>query len=123
MSMCADPVRSTPSGRQSLPKRRKKHQLARLTRHGELVIQRNPPTLKVGRATVTLPPGAFLQATTEGETALARLVDSHTQGARNIADLFCGVGPFALRLAERARVSAADSDAPAITALSKAAST
>ena len=100
-----------------------KHRLARLTRHGELVIQRNAPTQKIGRATVTLPPGAFLQATAEGEDALARLVDSHAQGARNIADLFCGVGPFALRLAERARMLAADSDAAAIAALSKAAAT
>ena len=32
-------------------------------------------------------------------------------GRRSIADLFAGVGPFALRLAERARVMAADSDA------------
>jgi 23S rRNA (uracil1939-C5)-methyltransferase len=38
-----------------------------------------------------------------------------------VADLFCGVGPFALRLAERARVMAADSDADAIAALAAAA--
>jgi len=38
-----------------------------------------------------------------------------------IADLFCGVGPFALRLAERARVRAYDVEASAINALAKAA--
>jgi 23S rRNA (uracil1939-C5)-methyltransferase len=98
-----------------------KHRLARLTRHGELVIQRTPPTVRIGRATVTLPPGAFLQATAEGEAALARLVEGAIpKKAKLIADLFCGVGPFALRLAERARIMAADSDNGAIDALKKA---
>jgi 23S rRNA (uracil1939-C5)-methyltransferase len=96
------------------------HKLARLTRHGELVAQRSQPTLKVGRATVPLPPGAFLQATAEGETTLARLVIAHAGAAKNIADLFCGVGPFALRLAERARVTAADNDQSAVDALKRA---
>lgn len=97
------------------------HQLARLTRHGELAIQRATPTVKMGPATVTLPPGAFLQATAEGEDVLARLVGTETREAKAIADLFCGLGPFALRLAERARVSASDSDAAAVAALIKAA--
>jgi 23S rRNA (uracil1939-C5)-methyltransferase len=97
------------------------HRLARLTRHGELVAQRSAPTVKMGRASVALPPGGFLQATAEGEAVLARLVDAATGGAKTIADLFCGLGPFALRLAERARVSAADSDAEAIAALAQAA--
>ncbi len=93
------------------------HKLARLTRHGELVAQQSQPMLTVGRAQVPLPPGAFLQATAEGEAALARLVIEHVGSARRIADLFCGIGTFALRLAERARVAAADSDAAAIKAL------
>ncbi|MEP7032159.1 MAG: RNA methyltransferase, partial [Pseudolabrys sp.] len=33
-----------------------KHKLARLTRHGELVVQSSQPLLKVGRAYVALPP-------------------------------------------------------------------
>jgi 23S rRNA (uracil1939-C5)-methyltransferase len=40
--------------------------------------------------------------------------------AKTIADLFCGIGPFALRLAQRARIAAADSDADAIAALARA---
>jgi 23S rRNA (uracil1939-C5)-methyltransferase len=98
-----------------------RHRLARLTRHGELVVQRAVPTIAVGRTTVALPPGAFLQATSEGEAALARLVAAHVEGSRRIADLFAGVGPFALRLADRARVTAVDSDAAAIAALARAA--
>ena len=97
--------------------------LARLTRHGELVAQRAQPTVRMGRATVALPPGAFLQATAAGEEALARLVAGHVGDAKTVADLFCGVGPFALRLAERARVMAADSDEAAVAALREAAKT
>jgi 23S rRNA (uracil1939-C5)-methyltransferase len=97
------------------------HRLARLTRHGELIAQRAAPTLRMGRAQVVLPPGAFLQSTAEGEATLARLVTAHVGDAGTIADLFAGVGPFALRLAERARMSAVDADAAAIAALRQAA--
>ncbi len=97
------------------------HRLARLTRHGELVLMRNPPTIMIGAAKVALPPGSFLQATVAGEEALAALVSEHCARARHIADLFCGVGPFALRLAAKARIAAFDSDAGAVAALQKAA--
>jgi 23S rRNA (uracil1939-C5)-methyltransferase len=100
-----------------------RHRLARLTRHGELVAQRAMPMISMGRAPVELPPGAFLQATAEGEAALARVVLAHLGNAKLVVDLFCGLGPFALRIAERARVIAADSDADAIAALTKAART
>src|SRR5262249_21691649 len=91
-----------------------RHPLPRLTRHGGLVAQRATQTLRIGRANVALPPGAFLQATAAGEAALAVLVETHCQGADAVVDLFCGIGPFGLRLAERARVIAADNDADAI---------
>jgi 23S rRNA (uracil1939-C5)-methyltransferase len=97
------------------------HRLARLTRHGELVLMRTPPTITIGAAQVTLPPGSFLQATAAGEEALAALVSGHCKRAKHIADLFCGVGPFALRLAANSRISAFDGDAGAVTALQKAA--
>jgi 23S rRNA (uracil1939-C5)-methyltransferase len=97
------------------------HHLARLTRHGELVLMRTPPTITIGAAQVTLPPGSFLQATAAGEQALAALVSEHCRRAKHIADLFCGVGPFALRLAAKSRISAFDSDTGAVNALQKAA--
>jgi len=97
------------------------HKLARITRHGELVAQRSQPVLQVGRAQVPLPPGAFLQATAEGEETLARLVAGHIGKAKRVADLFAGIGTFALRLAEQARIMAADSDADAVKALERAA--
>lgn len=98
-----------------------RHRLARLSRHGELVLMRAPPVISIGAAQLVLPPGAFLQATAAGEDALAALVLAHCRRAKNIADLFCGVGPFALRLAEKSRVAAFDSDAGAVGALQKAA--
>ena len=97
------------------------HRLARLTRHGELVLQRTPPTIVMGTARVTLPPGSFLQATVAGEETLAALAATYCGRARSIVDLFCGVGPFALRLAARAKIAAFDNDAGAVAALQKAA--
>jgi 23S rRNA (uracil1939-C5)-methyltransferase len=99
----------------------KQHGLARLTRHGELVLMRTTPVITVGTAQVALPPGSFLQATVAGEETLAALVADHCKRAKHIADLFCGVGPFALRLAAKSRVTAFDSDAGSIAALQKAA--
>ena len=98
-----------------------RHHLARLTRHGELVLLRQPPGVTMGKAHVILPPGSFLQATEAGEETLAALVLERCRRAKHIADLFCGVGPFALRLAEKSRISAYDSDASAISSLQKAA--
>jgi len=97
------------------------HRLTRLTRHGELVLMRTPPVVAIGTARVTLPPGSFLQATAAGEEALAEQVVGHCQRAKHVADLFCGVGPLALRLATKSRISAFDSDTGAVTALQKAA--
>ncbi|MDO8978737.1 MAG: methyltransferase [Afipia sp.] len=104
----------------SLSKLAEKHNLARLTRHGELVIMRKPPVVRVGKAQVTLPPGSFMQPTAAGEATLAELAFARAKGAKHIADLFCGFGPFAFRLAEKFKVSAFDSDAVAVTALQNA---
>jgi 23S rRNA (uracil1939-C5)-methyltransferase len=109
------------AARSSLARTAAEERLARLTRHGEIVAQLAEPTVRVGRARVALPPGAFLQATEAGENALAGFVREAAAGASNIADLFCGVGTFALRLAENAGVLAIDADAAAVGALARAA--
>lgn len=107
--------------RTALAKLVEAHKLARLTRHGELVAQRAQPLLTVGRAQVPLPPGSFLQATVLGEETLSELVAEHVGKAKRVADLFAGIGTFALRLAEKARVVAVDSEAGAVKALERAA--
>ena len=91
--------------------------LARLTVHGAPLLERRTPAVRMGRADVVLNAGSFLQATASGEAALADLVREAIGPARKVADLFCGVGPFALRMAESAAVTAADSNASALEAL------
>ena len=105
----------------ALAKLAAQHHLARLTRHGEIVAQLRPPVIGIGASKVTLPPGSFLQATAAGEDALAGRVVALAGKAKRVADLFCGVGPFALRLAQGTRVDAYDSEAGAVDALRKAA--
>lgn len=94
--------------------------LARLSIHGDVVVARRKPLLQVGRARLTPPPGGFLQATAEGEAVLAALALEGIGKAKRVADLFCGSGAFALRLAEKAEVFAADSEKPSIAALDAA---
>jgi 23S rRNA (uracil1939-C5)-methyltransferase len=62
-----------------------------------------------------------LQATLEGERVLAELALNAVQGARRVADLFCGAGAFALRLAADHDVHAIEIDRPALAALAHAA--
>jgi 23S rRNA (uracil1939-C5)-methyltransferase len=95
--------------------------LARLSNHGRLLVERRPAQLRIGRALVHLPPGTFLQATGKGEAMLAELVTQAAAESKRIADLFCGIGTFALRLAERAEVLAVDADSGALEALTHAA--
>jgi 23S rRNA (uracil1939-C5)-methyltransferase len=113
----------SPAMSTTLAKAAQQYGIARITRHGELVTRRMSPIITVGKTKVELPPGAFLQATAEGEAALAREVLRHLKGAKTAIDLFCGVGPFALRMAEFARVTTADSEDGAIEALIKASRT
>ena len=98
-----------------------RHDLARLSNHGALVIERRAPLLRMGKADVLPPTGAFLQATEAGEAALAKAVLEAFSGSTRGLDLFAGVGTFSLRLAETIQVHAADSDDPALAALLKAA--
>jgi 23S rRNA (uracil1939-C5)-methyltransferase len=97
--------------------------LARVSNHGETVIERRPPRVAFGEALATLPPGAFLQATEAGEAWLAEFAERALADANSVADLFCGAGAFALRLARGHEVFAADADPPAIAALVRAAAT
>ncbi|TFI59273.1 class I SAM-dependent RNA methyltransferase [Sphingomonas parva] len=61
----------------------------------------DPVTVTLGGVAVPLPHGAFLQATQEGEGALVAAVREAIGAAAVIADLFAGLGTFALSLPGR----------------------
>jgi 23S rRNA (uracil1939-C5)-methyltransferase len=95
--------------------------LARLSIDGEPVVMRAKPLLRMGRAIVSPPPGAFLQPTAMGEETLAALTRDALKGAERVVDLFSGIGTFALRLAAHAEVLAAEGDEAMLAALKAAA--
>ncbi|MDB5695627.1 MAG: class SAM-dependent methyltransferase [Sphingomonas bacterium] len=78
-----------------------------------------PVTIALSGTPVPLPPAAFLQATAEGEAALVAAVREATGGAATIADLFAGLGTFALALP--GRVYAAEGARDVVLALKAAA--
>ena len=92
---------------------------ARISWEGE-GLTRRPPALTLGGARVQPPPGAFLQATAEGEAALRAAVLDGVAGAARVADLFCGIGTFALPIAAQAEVHGVEGLAPAVNALDAA---
>jgi 23S rRNA (uracil1939-C5)-methyltransferase len=107
--------------RQALIEAAARLDVARLANHGEIVIERRPPEILIGAARLHPPPGGFLQATLEGERLLADHARAAVRGARRVADLFCGAGAFALRLAVDHEVRAVEIDRPALAALARAA--
>ncbi len=93
------------------------HGVARLTWGDEQVAMEQPPVQVFGAARVCPPPGAFLQATKDGEAALLASVREITAGAKRIVDLFAGCGTFALPLARDAEVHAVEGERDMIAAL------
>jgi len=90
---------------------------ARLTWGGQVIAARRPVIQRFGAAHVVPPPGAFLQATAEGEAALLSAVCDAVGPARRVADLFAGAGTFTLPLADRREVHAVEGDAAMLAAL------
>ena len=95
------------------------HGLSRVTWEDEVVALRAAPMQRFGKALVAPPPGAFLQATAEGEAALLTAVREAVGNASRITDLFAGAGTFTLPLADQADIHALEGDAAMIAALDK----
>jgi 23S rRNA (uracil1939-C5)-methyltransferase len=105
-----------------------RHDLARVARGHpkrpgiETLIERRAVRMIMGEVPVPLPPGAFLQATAEGEGALRAFVCEAAAGARRVADLYAGIGTFAFPLAKAgAKVHAIDAGKAEIGAIEAAA--
>lgn len=110
----------TPKLRQAATAMAVGEDFARLTVAGETLIELRPPQIDIGGIAVLPPPGSFLQAVASAEDEMARVALDHLVGSKQVADLFCGVGAFALRLARHHAVHAVEADAPALAALDRA---
>ena len=93
--------------------------LSRLSIDGEIVLEPKKPVVMVGEVAVSPPPGGFLQAVEAAESTMAELVGEHLRKAKRVADLFAGVGAFALRLARNSEVHAVEGDAAALASLDR----
>jgi 23S rRNA (uracil1939-C5)-methyltransferase len=96
---------------------------ARITLDGESLALRGTPTVALSGVDVSLPPGAFLQASRESEVVLAVLVKEGVGRVKQIADLFAGIGTITFALAASAAVDAFEQDEAAIASLAGAART
>ncbi len=98
------------------------HHVARLSIDSglgpEAIFEPNPVTITLPGTPVAFPVGGFLQATEDGEAALIASVREATGAVASIADLFAGLGTFAL--AVRASY-AAEASRDAAAALKRAA--
>lgn len=101
--------------------------LARLSWNGVILLERRKPQIILGGTPVSPPPGAFLQASSQGEAALIALVlealGTKTLGAKGarILDLFAGCGTFTFPVASHARVHAVEGDRAMTEAIRQAA--
>ena len=87
---------------EALPRFGEAHGLARLSVDdgygAETRYEPEPVTVTLSGVPVVLPPGAFLQATEDGERALVEAVREAVGEPGRSADLFAGIGTFALAL-------------------------
>ena len=101
-----------------------RHRLARLATDmgfgAETMYEPEPATITLSGTAVALPVGAFLQATADGEAVLIEQVKSGVGDAAPVADLFAGLGTFALSLP--GQVYAAEAGRDAMLALKQASS-
>ncbi|MCW5646831.1 MAG: class I SAM-dependent RNA methyltransferase, partial [Sphingopyxis sp.] len=74
----------------------------------ETLWQPEPPTVCFGDVTVEAPAFSFLQPTTMGQAALVDAVTKAIGDAGAVADLFAGVGTFALSVQQGRKVYAAE---------------
>ena len=83
-----------------------------------------PPATILSKVVVRPPPGAFLQATAEGERAIIEAVldalPARITGKTRIAELYAGSGTLTFALASHVRVAAFEGDADTVAALTQA---
>lgn len=93
------------------------YKFARIAWDGDVIGLRTSPAQKFGSASVTPPPGAFLQATAHGQDVLTTCVQEAIGDASHVVDLFAGCGTFSMPAAQTAEVWALEGEADLIHAL------
>jgi 23S rRNA (uracil1939-C5)-methyltransferase len=94
-----------------------RHPIGRISHNGDQIYTAQSPKIPYGDVWVSPPAGSFIQASQAAEEMMTDIAAEHLSDCRHVADLFCGFGSFALRLASRSQVTAIDSDEGAISAL------
>jgi 23S rRNA (uracil1939-C5)-methyltransferase len=94
--------------------------IIRLTAGGDPLFSIAAPRVSLAGVPVEPPPGAFLQASSAAEIAMAGIAMEALGKARKVADLFCGLGTFSFAMARRASVTAAENDRTLLLALDAA---
>lgn len=96
--------------------------LARLSFNLEPMAVRRAPVVHFAGQPVAIPPGAFLQASNQGQAALTALVlEALGEGGGKLLDLFAGCGGFSFPAAQKYQVHAIEGDAAMAAALAAAA--
>ena len=106
--------------RQVLIRKAIQYKLARLTVNQEVLVEVGKPEIQIADVTVVPPPASFVQAVKAAEDAMSDLVATHLSSCKTVADLYCGIGTFALRLARKSVVFAYEESGDAIKALDHA---
>jgi len=87
----------------------------------KILSQLHPVEMQLGDYAITLPPGAFLQATAEGQTALVNAVMEATIGQSSAVDLFCGIGTYSFPLSRKMKTHAVEGEKDMVEAIRSAA--
>ena len=70
----------------------------RVTWNDKIVFEKAKPVVSFGDTVTDFPPNAFLQPTVAGADTLRDMVVRGANGAKRVADLFCGLGNFTFAL-------------------------
>jgi len=82
-------------------------------------VKRKPVTMDFGGYEVALPPGAFLQASREGQKLLTDAVLAGVGDAKRVVDLFSGIGTYSFPLSKSAVTHAVEHDLPMVQSFKK----
>lgn len=83
--------------------------------------QNATPVLALKKASVAIPPSAFLQASLDAQNAITARVAEALSGAKRVVDLFAGLGIYSLSLPKGTFALAVESDRRMVEAIRRAA--